>query len=163
MAELTGSAARSHLMSISIDSRECVWTTQRWAALITQSGAHSLQALTAQLDYHGERNAYEGMESFWKLNPQESSQAESFDFELWQARWDEENPTWQQVPWRYPIDKNRPIHELRVADFALTTPDPTGADGETSTQSIGLQADSLPAVPDPDRSEPRKTRPFFQR
>jgi hypothetical protein len=160
LAELTASPARSHLMPLMIDSRQCIWTTQRWATLITQSGPHSRQALTAQLAYRGERNAYEGMESFWKINPLDAAQTESLDFDMWQAHWGEDSPTWQQVPWRYPLDKNRPIHEQRIVDYALTTDEPLV--GDDASIPIGLQADSLPSLPDPDRSQPRKTRPFFQ-
>ena len=149
-------------MPIVINSRACIWSTQRWAPLITQSGPHNLASLMAQLDFRGERNAYEGMESLWKITPSDSTAAESFDYEMWRTHWNENRPTWQQVPWRYPIDKNRPIHEHRVTDFGLNVPKTSAAGNDPQAENSGFRSANLPQIPDPDRPRPRKTRPFFR-
>jgi serine/threonine protein kinase len=161
LAELSSTPERAFLMPTVINSRDCIWSTQRWATLITQSGPHHLAGFMAQLNYHGQRNTYEGMKSLWRINPLDGSQPESFDFEMWRMHWDEVRPAWQQVPWRYPIDMNRPIHEHRVADYGLVPPEGSTADAQPAAQQ-GFQLERLPAIPDADPPRPRKTRPFFQ-
>jgi serine/threonine-protein kinase len=162
LAELTSTPERAYLMPTVIDCRECIWSSQRWATLITQSGPHHLAGFMSQLSYRGERNAYEGMESLWKINPLDGSQPESFDFEMWRTHWNETSPLWQQVPWRYPIDKNRPIHKHRIADYGLATPDLSSVGGESGSADRGFQFQRLPSIPEIDAPPPRKTRPFFQ-
>ena len=162
LADLSSSTARPSLMPIVIDSRDCIWSTQRWAPLITQNGPHNVTTLMNQLGFRGERNAYDGMESMWKITPIDNALVETFDFEMWRAHWREERPSWQPVPWLYALDKNRPIHEHRVTDFSLVAPKSTTSRGDTATEVSGFRAARLPQIPDPDRPRPRKTRPYFQ-
>jgi hypothetical protein len=162
LAELASSPSRAFLMPVVVDSQACIWVAQRWATLIQQSGPQTVAASLAQLDFRGRQNAYDGLESFWKITPQEGDQAESYDFERWRARWNDDRASWQQVPWRIPLDKNRPIHELRLADFALAVPTPAAPPGETAAALPGLRAGDLPQMPETERARPRKTRPFFQ-
>jgi hypothetical protein len=166
LAELSSTPEQAFLMPTVINSQGCIWSTQRWATLITQSGPHQLTGFMAQLQFRGERNAYEGMESLWKINPLNGSQPESFDFETWRRHWNEADPVWQHVNWRYPIDKNRPIHKHRVSDYALASAvdDRINGDavrGDAVAEDLGFQLNRLPVLPDTDPPRPRKIRPLY--
>ncbi len=161
LAELTSSAARPNLLPVHIVSQDCIWVTQRWSPLITQTGPHSLADWMNQLHYQGNHNAYEGMDSLWKINSQDGSPPESFDFERWQAHWNETGPIWQQVRWRYAVDKNRPIHEHRIADYALGQIEANGTKTADTPATLGFIQTSLPRLPEPERLRRARRGPTF--
>jgi serine/threonine-protein kinase len=158
LAELSCNASRPYLVPTSVESTESIWVTQELFPLVTQSGPRSLSEFMAQFEYQGSGSAYEGMKSFWKINPQDSGQAESFDFQMWRSHWNETSPQWERVRWRYAIDKNRPVHEQRVRDYVLSQSE-AGAAGEDRS-ALGCKPTELPRLPEPDRTRPIKTRPL---
>lgn len=159
LAELTSSVSRPYVVPTSIDCEQTIWVTQDLFPLITQSGPRAASEFTAQLRYTARSTAYEGVKAFWKIAPQDGSPAKTFDFEMWQAQWREQNPQWDQVRWRYSIDKNRPIHEQRVRDYVLSQADVSDGD-EIDRTTLGCQPNDLPRLPERDRVRPFKTRPL---
>ena len=163
LGEFSSLPTAPHLMEISIWCTNSILVTQRWAPLISQSSAQSAAAQMAQLEYFGEHNFYEGMETFWKVTPPNAAAGESLDFEQWRAHWTGENrPSWQRVKWLNPPDRNRPAHEHQLADYAL---DPQGNPAIKSSSDrldAGFRSGLLPPLPEPEPELPRKTRPLFQ-
>ena len=150
-------------MEVSIWCTDSILVTQRWAPLITQSGTQDLASQVAQLEYFGEHNFYEGMETFWKVVPPEPAAAESYDFEMWRAHWTGENrPAWQRVRWLNPPDRNRPAHEHRVADYTLDLQGNPAIKSSADRLNAGFRSGLLPRLPEPETAVPQKTRPLFQ-
>jgi len=161
LVELVNSASRPFLLPASIDCQHCVLLTQRWHPLIRQAGPATADAFRNQLRYRGRENDYAGMETFWELRPRDMTDGDSLDFDAWRARWNEVQSRWQQVQWRFPADRNRPLHGHRASDYELASP---GADLRSTTDGAasGLVASDLPRLPAPPSDLPRRTRPRFQ-
>ncbi|MCA9171128.1 MAG: serine/threonine protein kinase, partial [Planctomycetales bacterium] len=160
LIEISTSTMRPNLIPLGISSDSSIFVTQRWSSLILQSGARRLAEFMAQVDYRAANTAYEGMETLWKIVPQDGAPTETFDFEVWQSHWGETDPQWKQIRWRDALEKTRPVHEARVADFVLARPEGVGGNDSKSTR--GFQQTSLPRLPEPEVTVPKKTRPFYQ-
>ncbi len=161
LLELTNSANLPYLLPVHLDAEDSLFASQRWYPLIAQSGVSSLPALMNQLSFHGRRNQYDGVETFWKLQTLDSSEPETLDFAMWQSHWNESESVREAIRWRYPPDKNRPLHEHRTNDYAVA-PLNTAMPVQSDRQPSGLIATQLPRIPDGDPALPRKTRPLFQ-
>ena len=162
LAEFSASPGAPYLMDVSIWCSNSILMTQRWAPLITQSGQQSLTAQMAQLDYSGEQNFYEGVETFWRIVPADPARAEDFDFEMWRSHWTAENlAQWQRVKWQNLPDRNRPAHEHRVADYALNPLDNPAIKSSPDRSDAGFRSSSLPRLPEPETELPPKTRPLY--
>ena len=156
LGEFTASTANPHLLPIEISTQNSIWITQRWSTLISQSGSKNLAQFMEQISLNGSHNAYEGMESLWMINPQDPSQAESFDIEMWRSHWrNMHRQLWQQVQWRYPIDQHLPIHEHLIADYQLDS----NADEEQL--KLGYIPSTLPSLNASPPTRSRNIRPSF--
>lgn len=161
LLELTNSASLPHLMPVQLDAEDSLFVSQRWYPLVAQSGISALPAQMNQLNFHGRRNQYDGVETFWKLQTLDSSEPETFDFAMWQSHWNESESEREPIRWRYPPDKNRPLHEHRTNDYAVA-PTSAAMPVQSDRQPSGLIATQLPRFPDGQAALPRKTRPLFQ-
>ncbi len=151
-----------NLMEISIWCNNSILVTQGWVPLISQSGGPSLSAQMAQLEYFGEHNFYEGMETFWQIVPPAPKRPEKLDFEMWRSHWTGENrPRWQQVKWQKLPDRNRPAHEHRVADYTLALQGNPALKSSADRSDAGFRSGLLPRLPEPEAELPPKTRPLF--
>ena len=161
LGDFTSSLENPYLVDVSIYCTNSILLTQRWSPLLSQSGPQRLSTMMAQIEYFGDRNFYEGLEVFWKLTPQDRSQAESFDFEMWRGHWTENLPRHKRAKWQNPPDKNRPTHEHRVVEYTLSAEGNPAVRASQDELDAGFQQGLLPRLPEPERSAPRKTRPFY--
>ncbi len=161
LLELVNSTSHPFLLPTTVDCQQCVLVTQRWHPLVLQSGSGAASVFRDQLRYRGRGNDYSGMETFWEVRPRGMAEVDSLDFEAWRTRWNEPQSRWQQVQWRFPVDKNRPLHGHHASDYTLAIPD-SGMPTPVDRAARGLVASDLPRLPEPETDAPRRTRPRFQ-
>ena len=162
LGEFVALPQNPNLMEISIWCTNSILVTQRFTPLISQSGGPSLSAQMAQLEYFGEHNFYEGMETFWRIDPSGPNRPENLDFDAWCSHWTGENrPSWQRVKWQNPPDRNRPAHEHRVADYTLGLLGNPAIKSSSDRADAGFRSGLLPRLPEPEPELPFKTRPSF--
>ena len=102
------------------------------------------------------------MEAFWKIIPADPERSEDLDFEMWRSHWSGENrPSWQRVKWQNLPDRNRPVHEHRVADYTLDLQGNPAIKSSSDRLDAGFRSGLLPRLPEPEQELPQKTRPFF--
>jgi hypothetical protein len=162
LAEFSASPNAPYLMDVSIWCSSCMLVTQRWAPLITQSGQQSLAVQMAQLDFSGEDNFYDGMETFWRIVPSDPARTENLDFDMWRSHWTgESRPSWQQLKWLNLPDRNQPAHEHRLADYALDPQDNPAIQSSVDRLDAGFRSNLLPRLPESEPAVPLKTRPRY--
>ena len=161
LGEFTSSVENPYLVDVSIYCKNSILLTQSWSPLISQSGPQRLSTMMAQIEYFGDRNFYEGLDVFWKLTPQDRTQTEAFNYEMWRGHWSENLPRFKRAKWQSPPDKNQPMHEHRVAEYALSTEANPAVGASQDGLDAGFQQGLLPRLPEPEQTTPRKTRPFY--
>jgi hypothetical protein len=155
------SIAGSPLQETSINCRDCLLVGDGGTPLIQQQGSDTPTNLKSHLTWTGERNLYEGLQTFWKISGEQDRQQaqESMDQSDWQGHWnngelpathDRDRP----LGWVTRLEENtRPWHEHVPRDYALS-PLSQASRKADDAGDIGFRLKELPNPP-PARSAPR--------
>ncbi len=155
LCQAVGTPQTPHLPKTVIEAYDSILIGMPEIALITQVGMPSVDAARDKITYHGERMFYEGVETFWEIQPQDPAlPAETMTFVDWKQHWgtkNESHPSFNEVGWRALPDPGRPTHTHTPDDYALddSTSNNAAIGSAGGDSDAGLQFDGLPLVPGP--------------
>ncbi len=93
------------------------------AALIEQRGVDRIHDMRGRLEWHGDRNFYEGVDVFWQIHGLDQDQApDQMTLPTWRSFWGgtrENLPSQSRVAWRGALPTDRPLAEQTAADYLL--------------------------------------------
>jgi hypothetical protein len=115
------------------------------AVLVEQSGDGRTSELRRQMTWHGDRNFYDGFETFWRIAG--SGMAQNLNFEDWQLEWDDEFSETGPIGWVRSPAANHIFHTLVPADFVLRADESSAIRAATDGQNAGAAISRLPALP----------------
>jgi len=115
------------------------------------------QSLQRQFEYHGDRNYYEGVKTFWRSVPSGSA-SDEMDFDAWRHHWErgskgqgsEINPHLYDVQWKNLPGAERPWEDRTAADYALdpvNSADNPALRGASDGGEVGFRAGRLETPP----------------
>ncbi len=106
------------VLPLDVRMRDSIVAGALGAILVEQLGEGRTTDLRRQLTWRGDRNFYEGFETFWRIAG--SGIAQNFDFNDWQLEWDDREISESgPIGWaRSPVD-SQIVHLLVPADFVL--------------------------------------------
>jgi serine/threonine protein kinase len=139
------------VMPMDIRMRDSIVSAAGGGVLVEQSGDGRTSDLRRQLTWRGDRNFYDGFETFWRIAA--SGMAQNLDFDDWQLEWeDREISQIGPIGWvRSPL-ASRVFHTLVPADFVLRADESGAIRAATDGQNAGAAITRLPALPHPVRS-----------
>lgn len=155
LASLATSDEAPYQLTTEMVCADSILAIQAAAPLIEQQGPSRVDDFRTRLIWNGDRNCYEGVELFWKINSTAvSGDMQQFLFSDWRTFWSEghENlPGRNNVAWKGLPPLEKPLHAHTVTDYALSTSVGNPARGGASDGlDIGVLADLLPALPSDD-------------
>ncbi len=132
----------------------CILVVDAESPLIEQRGALRAADLQKQLQWQGDRNFYEGFNTFWEIyGLDQDAEPQKMTLQTWQSFWGggEDNlPKYRRVAWRAFPPISRPRHTHVPEDYALND-DPSRENAARNAASdgfdVGFRADRLPEVP----------------
>lgn len=150
---MTATENRSGRIRLGVTTTDCILATSTANALVEQTNGNDLEQLHRMLNWSGERNFYQGFQTFWSIRHAGSvGPVETWDFEQWKTYWgpEQENlPNLERVVWKKPLPANRPFNEHTPRDYALND-DPgvnPAAAAATDGQDVGAVLEKLPEPP----------------
>lgn len=119
--------------------------------LIEQQGVMRAAELRKFIEWRGDRNFYEGFETFWQIyGLDQDNQPQKLTNRTWQSFWGggEDNlPNYRRVGWKTPLPLDRPFNTHTPEDYSLDD-GPMSASSALNAASdgynAGLRADRLP-------------------
>lgn len=147
-----------HLLTVDMHATRSIIVAPESQPLMMSAGyAQTPEQLETHLLFSGERNFYEGTETFWEKlqQPQpgvEFEMPERIGFDDWQRRLETEERRWyrNKVLWKTSADPNLPRHLTTPSDFSLSdAPNNPArrAGGGVERSDAGFQASQLPSQP----------------
>jgi len=119
--------------------------------LIEQRGAMRASELREHVQWQGDRNFYEGFETFWEIHGlDQDDEPQEMTLRTWQSFWGggEDNlPKYRRVGWETPRPIARPFHTHTPQDYALDdNPSLESAARNAASDGFdaGFRADRLP-------------------
>ena len=166
LCRLNRSGSMPRLLPTQVSCANSILLGGPTASLIEQIEVAGLETGGEALAWNGDRNFYEGFESFWTIRPAGvgAPPVRVLSFDQWREHWGpqrENMPQWNRVQWRQLPSADRPAHAHIPADYALSPPSasPNPALGAASDGgNVGAAMDRLPAPP-ASVPTPRATAP----
>ncbi len=122
---MDGGEAPRKLGQVLVESSNNIFTTitspeHHAAPLISMASSEPPDDLLKLLNWNGQKNFYDGFESYWTRTTTDGSKTTVWDYEEWKFRWDskEIDPHATIVLWKKQWS-GRPYAELNPADFQL--------------------------------------------
>ncbi len=153
LAVVRTSGSLATVPEVELHCRDSILIVGPTAALVEHTGAGNVQKLQAAFTWEGNRNFYEGVETFWRLPavlPEQANQR--MNRQQWEDYWrqhpqgDEIMPGQGRALFSKPVSQVRPYHLHQVDDYLLDTQVPinpprgAASDGE----DVGLNIQRLP-------------------
>src|SRR5690606_37422011 len=109
LARLALDDAHSHLMTVDIKCTHCIYVGSASAPLVWQIGRRGVESFRRQLFFGGDRNYYEGYETFWRIDALNDDFTLAMNYDDWRTHWAtaETTPSRGKITWR-----TRPVASL---------------------------------------------------
>ena len=153
LVRLASSQINSHQPPVQIDCADTILSTSTGGTLIEQVGDDDLDDLRDRITWSGDRNFYEGFETFWairRLDPETPPDLLASD--AWKSYWGPEHenlPRLGKVKWKKLPAEDRPAHAMSPADFALDpAPDNPAVGTASDGHDAGCLIERLPTISD---------------
>lgn len=138
---------------VKIRVTNCILVVDPNYPLIEQQGLMRSAELRQLVEWRGDRNFYEGFETFWEIHGlDQDNEPQKLTLRTWQSFWGggEDNlPNYRRVGWETLPPLSQPFHTHAPADYALAD-DPSIVSAARNAASdgfdAGLRADRLPEV-----------------
>ncbi|MBN2216125.1 MAG: protein kinase [Pirellulales bacterium] len=121
-------------------------------ALVEQFGEHPTNLEEPWFTWTGNRNGYQGVSVFWRVNDtRPGSAAKQFDFDQWREHWPEQeiHSRVGTIDFAVPFDSSRPVNAAHTTDFRLgNSPENWARGGASDGSDLGAAIDRLPANSD---------------
>ncbi len=149
LALMWGSEDAPHQLSTVLQTTDCIFSGSPAAPLVEQKGIDRIEDLRSRLQWHGEHNAYDRFEVFWKLTSTAGADEVKQDgFLAWKAFWGalgEHAATRDSIAWTKAADPEVPSHGQTPDNYKLAD-DSGGRGGGTDGLDIGCLLDELPKL-----------------
>jgi serine/threonine-protein kinase len=150
LLRLVNSRQVQSVLPVDVRMRDSIVAGPDGALLIEQSGEGRTSELRRQLTWRGDRNFYEGFETFWRIAG--SGMVQNLSFDAWQFEWEErEISEIGPIGWVRTPGATRVFHTLVPADFALRADESSAIRAATDGQNAGAAITRLPSLPHPLR------------
>lgn len=150
---LTVNLSPENNTNLSVDLRvvDSILRSALGSALIEQRGFHSSEDLAAGISWSGNRNFYDGFDTFWRQTDGRTD-GTRLNFTDWKAYWGPARESVSQrdgVVWNTPLVSDRRASEAVPAWYALSTTAASNPAREAASDGLdaGCLLDLLPPVP----------------
>ena len=162
LCRMAGRRFASHQLPVSLNCTDSIVLCGNGQALVQQIGSSRPAEMRKLFTYSGDRNCYQGFDTFWSIENLESDVAtELLEWEAWQSHWAQEHhenhSLWCRVDWQNPPDPSRLPHTCTQWDYMLDESEENPTRYSTSDGSaVGFDVQQLPAL-QPLSQGPEKT------
>jgi len=140
--------APAFLLPLDIRCTNSILVTAAGSPLVGHRGEASIRTCRDHFLFSGERNFYEQMDIFWRIESDSDLRTDELDFDAWRAHWGasvEQLPAWGLVQWQQLSADAVPHHQRRVEDYLLRTQRGNPALASSRDRSdVGFRLDLLP-------------------
>jgi hypothetical protein len=154
LALVTNSEDAPWQMITEFDCRDSIFVTQADAPLLEQRGSNTATEFRARVHWSGERQYYDGFETFWRIaSGGMQAASEQMDFDAWQENWAGHARLMSSAPiaWKQLPEGDRPFSTHSPHDYALLesseNPPIRGASDGQDAGCIAWQLSTLPPEP----------------
>jgi len=140
------------LVPTKIRVTNCILVVDPKSPLIEERGVMRASELRKHVQWQGDRNFYEGFETFWAIHGlNQDDEPQEMTLRTWQSFWGggEDNlPNYRRVGWKTPPPFSRPFHTHVPSDYALNdSPSLESAARNAASDGFdaGFRVDRLPS------------------
>jgi serine/threonine-protein kinase len=121
LAWLAATDGAPYLPRLSVQARDSLFVSTSWSSFISYTAPSQSVRPKSVFQYHGSRNFYQGILTYWKFAAGGNTPLRSINFQDWRTApgVTDENPNDKTVAWTSIPKDNVPLHRHQVANYVL--------------------------------------------